>query len=29
MTAYKLNLSDGGEVGSEKSAHVDIPVSLE
>ena len=29
MTAYKLVATDGGEVGSEKFAHVDIPVHLE
>lgn len=29
MAAYKLIVTDGGEVGSEKSAHVEIPVQLE
>lgn len=29
MAAYKLVIPDGGEVGSEKFAHVDIPVHLE
>ncbi len=29
MTAYKLVVTDGGEVGKETSAHIDIPVQLE
>ncbi len=29
VAAYKLVMSDAGEVGSEKYAHVDIPVELE
>ena len=29
MAAYKLVVTDGGEVGSEKQAHIEIPVQLE
>ena len=29
LAAYKLVVTDGGEVGSEKTAHVEIPVHLE
>lgn len=29
MGAYRLVVSDGGELGSERVAHVDIPVQLE
>jgi hypothetical protein len=29
MAAYKLTVTDGGEVGSERYAHIEIPVHLE
>lgn len=29
MTAYKLIVTDAGEIGKEKFAHVDVPVQLE
>ena len=29
MTAYKMVVTDGGEVGQKKRAHVEIPVHLE
>ena len=29
MAAYKLVATDGGDIGAEKFAHVDIPVELE
>jgi hypothetical protein len=29
MAAYKLVVTDGGEVGAEKHAHIEIPVHLE
>lgn len=29
MAAYKMIVTDGGEVGAEKTAHVEIPVHLE
>jgi hypothetical protein len=29
MAAYKMVVTDGGEIGAEKTAHVEIPVHLE
>ena len=29
LAAYKLEITDGGETGSEKLAHVDVPLTID